>query len=949
MTLPFVINGARAVIPAVYDYLRVQDSLPAPTPAGRNLLIMGEAASGVPSSFLDLQLNYFTDYNSVLAYYKSGPIVDAARQVFTAQPSVVFGGAVNRLYVYKTNNTTRAEKTIADPVGYGTIAAAEWNEDGNLIRSQIKVAQAEVKPTVTFQYLMSADVSKGSNIGLVGLPKLVNFSAEMTPAHAAGAIDFVWTGSATTTGGVLRTVITGSGVDAAIAATLSVISLTFTGANFSLSTVAVGDTLTIPEASSLGGTSAQNCGVYVIESVGVSSLTARKLVSWDGTGVEMDYIAPIADSVTGIVEADQAAYATAEFLIHPPITFTVALPEFSGRGACIELASIPTENEMAGVFIKYDSWKSIVSPNGILVGDIAATVASGKLTLTLSGTIWSTVPAIGDVIYIDADSPVKGMGNENIGFYLVTASGSTSLELLRLRGSSIGAVPSVAIGGVQPVKHQAGFVTTSVAARKIVSAAEKKVYVEASRAKDMAVWPATPIGGNVVLEISYWDSTATMTVAVLSIDYRRRLTVIFAGSGSYTPITINTAKYRTLRELVEYINTLSGFSARVTDSRYNGFLTTVLDMVTNMPILSATENPSYVGRIKKDYYDWTQSFAENTNGLLAFAEGTMLLKCGLPTVEASVGYLSGATVGYSTNTSFSTALDAALKINCAYVLPLVSRDAIYDIEDGLTDVLSSYTIDSVHAAVKAHVATASSTLIKRERFGMLSFHGSFVDSKEKAAVSSYERTQMAFQMSRAVGSTGDIGWFLPWMLGSAVCAGRVQAVLGTSMLRKSFGVSDVKHIGNVSIYDDTLVKDFDPEDMPELSEAIEAGLLCFKFNPGFGVQMVSPDLSTRSRMNDPQGWVWERVNVLFVLDEVRQVMRSVLENYIGARTTDVAPAVVNSALQQVINTYIGIGALKGGKVNAVKDLGNQYFCQVAVQPVEALEAIVIEVTAERGI
>jgi hypothetical protein len=945
MTLPFMINGARAVIPAVYDYLRVQDSLPAPTPAGRNLLIIGEGASGVPSNLLDLQLNYFTDYNSVLAYYKSGPIVDAARQIFSAQPSVVFGGSVNRLYVYKTNNTTRAEKAISSPSNYGKIVAAEWNEDGNLIRSQIKSAQAEVKPSVTCQYVMSPASAVDILVGMSGQVYPITISAEATPTAFVAACNAAIAGCAT--GGELRSVVTGAAVNATIAASGSVISLTFVGTNFSLATVKAGDTLVIPHAGGLAGSGLENSGTYVVESVTASTISARKVASWDVTGAEVDYVAPAAATVVGLVQADQADYATADFMTFAPVVLSNPAATLSGTGATMEIADDSIVDKMPRSLIKYSSWADVVSASGSLVGDIEASVASGSLVVSVSGTIISGAK-VGDVAFIDADSPIAGASKQNVGFYLVSAVGSTSLTLKPIGGSSIAAVSSVAIGGVQPLKLQAGFVTSSVLAQKVISSAEYKVFVEASRAKDNSVWPVSAIGGNPVMEISY-ALDPSLTAVSMSIDHRRRMVISFTGGSAPAPITINTLKYRTVRELVEYINTLSGFSARVVDSRYNGFLSTVLDMVSGMQIMSASALPSYVGRIKKDYYDWKQSFADNSNGILAFSEGSMLLKCGLPAPEAVVGYLSGATVGFSTNADFSAGLDAGMKINCLYALPLVSRDAIYDIEDGLTDSLSSYTIDSIHAMVKAHVATASSTLIKRERYGMLSFHGSFADSKEKASVSAYERTQMAFQMPRAVGSTGDIGWFQPWMFGACVAAGRTQAVLGTSMLRKSFNVSDVKHIGNESIYSDTLTKDFDPEDHGMLSEAIEAGLLCFKFNPGYGVQMVSPDLSTRSRMNDPQGWVWERVNVLATLDEVRQVMRSVLENYIGARTTDVAPAVVATALQQVIDTYVSIGALKGGKVNAVKNLGNQYFCEVSLQPVEALEAIAIQVTAERGI
>lgn len=947
MTLAFSINGARAVIPQVYSYLLVQPSLPAPVAAGRNVLIIGEADSGVPSSYLDLQLNYFTDYNSVLSYYKSGTIVDAARQYFSAQPSVVFGGSLNRLYVYKTNDTTRAEKVISSPSNFGSIVSAAWNEDGNLIRSQIRTAQAEVKPTVTAAYIPSAANTRTIKINVSGKPLTTSSlsAASMAPA-VVSAMSTAIGAHGTVAGGTLRTVVTGTGVNAAITGSGSLMTLTFTGTNFSLGTVVSGDTLVVPQASGLIGAGLGNGGVFLIESVSTTSVVARKIWSWNGSGVDTDYLAPESASVTGLVSADQSAYATAEFLIFAPVTITVTETTTAGSGATLELSDSTGSNAFSSAFIEYSAWSNLISSNGLLVGNIAASVASGKLTITLDGTTWSSLPSVGDTIYIDDSTPVCGASHENVGFYLVNSVSYTTLELIPVGGSSIAAVASVAIAGVQPVKYQSAFLTNGIAAFRIVSSAENEVYIDASRSKDNSVWPNTPIGGNSVIEISYYN--ASVTAATLSIDYRRKMTITFTG-GSLSPITIVTAKYRTLKELVEYINTLSGFTCRVSDIKYNGYLSSVLDMVTNVNILSNTAISAYNGRIKKDYADWTQHFLDNANGILAFAAGSILLKCGLPDVEASVGYLSGATIGSTTNSAISAGIAASLKINVAYVHSLFSRDAIYDIDDALTDPSSAYTIDAVNAAIKANASTASGILVKRERFGMQSFHGSFSDAKLKAGQSGYERCQMTFQLSRAVGSDGNINWFLPWMLGACICAGRAQAVLGTSMLRKSFNVSDIKHIGNQSIYSDTLIKDFDPEDQGKLSEAIEAGLLTFKFNSGFGVQLVSPDLSTRSRVNDPAGWVYERVNVLFTLDEVIQTMRSVLENFIGSRTTDIAPAIVISALNQVITTYVGQGALKTGKVNSVKDLGNQYACQVSLTPSEALEALVIEVTAERGV
>ena len=169
------------------------------------------------------------------------------------------------------------------------------------------------------------------------------------------------------------------------------------------------------------------------------------------------------------------------------------------------------------------------------------------------------------------------------------------------------------------------------------------------------------------------------------------------------------------------------------------------------------------------------------------------------------------------------------------------------------------------------------------------------------------------------------------------------------MLRKSFAITDVKHIGNKSVFDDTFEFDFDPESQGQLTQAIESGLLTFALRLGAGVQLLSPDLSTRSRDNDPQAWVWERVNVLFVADEVRQTLRSVLENFIGRRTTDVTTSDVAKSVNDTLQSFVTNGALSSFSVNDIKSLGNAYDCKVAIRPTEALEFIIVEVTAERNV
>jgi phage tail sheath protein FI len=207
---------------------------------------------------------------------------------------------------------------------------------------------------------------------------------------------------------------------------------------------------------------------------------------------------------------------------------------------------------------------------------------------------------------------------------------------------------------------------------------------------------------------------------------------------------------------------------------------------------------------------------------------------------------------------------------------------------------------------------------------------------------------MAFQRHNATDANGDLKKFLPWMAQCALAAGRAQSATGTAMLRKPFLLNSAEHVGNMSLYTDTLAQDFNPDDRGQLEEAIAAGLLVWREVSGFGVRLESPDLTSRSRENDPTGWVFERASVLFTCDEVTDTVRNVLENFIGNRTTDTSPAVVKSAIEAVLRNYVASGALLTASVTKVESLGNQYRAEVRITPAEALEAIVLDVLAERS-
>lgn len=939
MTIAFSVGGSRVVTPGVYSVFKVQDSLLNVVASARNILLIGEADEGVPANMLDPTTAFFSDYPTMQAFFTSGPMVDAARQLFTVQPSAVFTGSVGRVYAQQTNQATRAEKEIASPAGYGKIVATKFGEKGNFVKSQI-VASPEALPSVSFQVL----------------PLTVNMEAAVSGAKEAGNAALTFSGvesfasnlsallgaKASVSGGTLRDVVaTGTDLTLAVSGTDIVVSSTLAWTNLPK----VGEVAIIPHSSGLIGAADKNIGTYVVKAVTANTVTLEKIRQMDNAGV-----APVAwelpEAVSAPVTAGAApfTYATGDVIFVEPVSAVVVEAAKEGSGAALELAAASGSLLGVAALARISARSNLLNAGNASFATVSAAASSDQLAVSLgAGAVWVSVPKLGDVVYVSAGSQVAGSSKQNVGLHIVMSASPSSVVLKRLDGGSAASVSSVAVAGNEAVLQAIpAFVSSSVMAKKTVSSKEAQVSMNTLNTLSGERFPSDKVGGKVALEVSYSGSAA---VAKISIDSSRRMKLV----ADTVEVSFPTGKYPTLAALADHISAQSDWSARVADAALSSAAPSVLDMVDEVACKSLTSEHAFSGRLKNDWAAWSSFFA-STVSIVDFVAGVRAVKAGLPAGESSQSFLLGGAKGATSNADIQAALDAGLKVPTVQVLPLFSRDAYLDVADGLTEPESTYSIDSVHAALKAHVATGWSSSIRRERFGLASFFGSFEESKDKARTMNYENLSMTFQLARATGADGNAQWFLPWMLQCCMAAGRSQAVLGTPLLRKSFNVLDVKHIPESSVYSDTLMRDFDPASKAMLDEAIEAGLLTMGVVEGAGLRLVSPDLSTRSRINDPKAWVYERNNVSFIFIEVIQTLRSVLENYIGERTTDVSTSEVASTVVNVLSSFVTSGAIVAFSRNPlVTDLGNGYAVQVQVRPAEALEFISLDVTATRNL
>lgn len=948
MTLATSVNGSRIVVPGVYSTLSVEDNLANVTAGARNIYIIGEAAKGAPGSVLDLAKVGFLDYESLKAFYGSGPIVDAARMIFQNQASAIFSGRVNALFCYKTNNSGRAQRNLTvSSIPYAAIAAAEYGEDGNLISSQIQDASVEIKPSLAAFW-----VPKNESVSLHvrvsgGAEQTAALAAEVLPAAVVAALAGL-TGISASGGAQLELIAAGQvGVDSLSVAVdgtyASRITITctvpFAGAD--IAAIQPGHVVYIPVASAIAGASAENVGAYSVVSKTASIITLDKISSSSASAevspVQPAVVAPV------LIAGSQTSAASSELMAFSAISVSVSAVTAAGSASGLEIyvgAGLAT----AGQRLWSQALQSNpVSPAVSLAASVAVAVSAGSGTFTISAGSFQSIPKVGDVLWVAPTSVLRGAGSANLGAWIVTSAGSTSIIAKKVIGNGV-AVASVLLAGQEnPFVIQSALASTVQGAKLHASAAERKVKLIAARQSDGLAFPAVSIGGRVVLEIGYVGTSASLTITKSG----RLQTAVVGGSG--VNLDLQLAKYATIGDLVAFINAKTGYSARAASNALASLNPKiVLDQVSAIGIGTGHSANAFPGRVKSDYADLKKTIEDNF-GLISYSQNTAAAAyVGLPDAEALPSFLAGGSAGSTSNAAVLAGLDAGLKINVNQVVPLFSRDASKDVEDGMTEPASSYTLDAINAAVKSHVATASTIDYRKERFGIVSAHASFAATQEKAASLSHERIQMFFQLARVVASDGNIKWFLPWMLSCAVAAGRVQAPLGTPMLRKSFQISDVKHLGDVSLFSDLLVPDYDP-DTKDLDVSIEAGLASLRPVTGAGVRMESPDLSTRSRDNDSRGWIYERISSQFILDEVLQTARGVLENFIGSRTSDVSPSVIRKAVGDAVQGFVAGGSLKAFSVDNVKTSGNTYQVTLSVFPSEALEFIELQVLARRTV
>lgn len=928
MVVKYLIDGRPVIIPGVYTIGRVEESLADVPSAGRTAIILGQSTKGVPGSKIDLKKMRFTSFSDIQDAYGSGDIVDAARMLFTPQPSEEFAGRVDEIFVYDVGIKGLATRPLL--ANFGELSALQYGDEGNLIESQILDNAAEIKPSVTTSWLPTNEalVFEAAVNGVKSAA--INVAADATADAVVAAFDAI--AGVTASGGDVKTLR-----DAALDVTLTasgdslILSKSAGAGFFDDASIEIGDIAYIDAASQLKGAGDENVGVYRVEAVSTTSLTLKQLKKLGAAG---------ADNAEAFDLTAVTALAPADVKINAGIVISTDPALIKGVTQTLEIALDDADKKIGGLFLRDDAFSNLLGDETTAKATIEAADEAGDLKLTLSTGSFGKLKA-GDLVRIGRDSLVAGATLKNVGVFSVISYTAREIVLEHLEGGTVEAVAAVLLDGANDTLEWTRHTfSTSIVPYAIKASADRKISVSAViDGQDELLIEG--IGGNRVMEVSY--NNALATACTLVIDAERKLTITPTG-GSLPEFQIPLGKFNTVRELCKFLSAQDNITARPVTNRAGGLPTTVLDMVDTTCLGLQDAKSAFNCVIKSDYFDFKFIMDENEK-LVGFKEGTLAIKAGLPPVDPASSYLTGGDNGFVTDLSILEGLDVAARLKVSVTIPLFSRDAIEDINDGLTDDRSTYTIAGIHAAAKASIRAKSLGTNKRRGFMALSHYGEIEETLALRDDLNEPRVSFEFMLCETQAADGAIRRFLPWALNCHFYAGVLQAKKNVSMSNKQFAVTDVLHLGGGSIFKEAeeLAFDFDKEEDLEL--AISNGMLVHSNENG---RLITQDLTSYSAEFDPKSWFFERRMVIGILDDFRDGAETLLQIYIGKTTNAVTEDDIKVAMTKYIEQKVNEGNIISGSIQDIRKSGGKIDVKCSIVEPEEIEVIEVTVGAQRA-
>lgn len=627
---------------------------------------------------------------------------------------------------------------------------------------------------------------------------------------------------------------------------------------------------------------------------------------------------------------------TTTFAFLPPIATTnISLRVNGGVAQALTLTTQETPeqfrtalNGLSGIDVTGGTDEQILGTTGSpIAGNLSLVIVSGNQVSVNFSVPYGAIPAAGDTLWIPTTSVLASVFANNAGSYIVTGASASSIQatkLLDATGTPNQLTAPTAQGSIASVDNEdamaffamsihlfaavdpiagtgkaleiaeltsasgrlsyltyeldsldAPFVSTwmskSATPNLMVSAREYIAKLTVSRSVD-SITEDINGSGTVALTVGYQGTSGNL------VNDGTTVTITVAGGAGSSPAPLLLADFPTINDLATYINSLTGFSAAAAQAVFGQQPSTTLDQGTFNIGSTFVVRP---GRIKQDAFKFFTAVA-NGSILVELSEQPT---AGQPAPQA-LGFLSGGAKGATTDATFNASIDKLALARGNFLIPLFSRDASEDVDDNLTDVNSTYTIDNIHSYCRAHVLSMSTLKRRRNRQAFLSKRDTFDNDKEAAGNMASFRCSMTFQDIKDLKSTGGIFQFQPWM--GAVKAAAVQAAgFYRPLFRKNLAISGALQAAG----------DFDPNNDDQMEDALLAGLLPVKQDETGGFYFVSDQTTYGKDTN----FVYNSIQAVYVADTVTLTIGQIMEKaFVGQSLADVSAGFALATLDSIM-------------------------------------------------
>lgn len=262
---------------------------------------------------------------------------------------------------------------------------------------------------------------------------------------------------------------------------------------------------------------------------------------------------------------------------------------------------------------------------------------------------------------------------------------------------------------------------------------------------------------------------------------------------------------------------------------------------------------------------------------------------GLPLVtDPNKTFLTGGTLGRTLQADITSGFNALQKVRVNTVVPLFSRDSGSVVSDLLTDSNSVWTIDSVHASLKTHLALMSNIKNRNERNGFASLKDTFAASKTTISNLAAFRISCAIQDVKVLNSEGSLVFLEPWANACVAAGLQAGAPVGEPMTLKFGNVSGIRHDSDLMTAT-TRTEDFDPN--TQFDEAIDFGILFMENPPEGGFRYVVGNTT----YGKDSSFIFNRISVIYAADTFAyNLRRSLVNAFGGVSQSNVSPETVRN-------------------------------------------------------